>query len=340
MRTGLWYDGAMAAGGDASTCFGEILDQIALADDLGFDTAWIAERHFTEGGCPSPQTLVGAIAARTEAIRIGALKTLPLDHPIRVAEDLAVLDLVSNGRILLGVTDGDEAREFGPSRTPFGERWERFTEAVELIRLAWTQDPFAYAGRFTRFPATTPEAADGPRFRCEPWRADETVPWRRGGTRPSHLAVFPKPAQIPHPPLWIGSTHAQAIEFAARHGLPVLAHSAEPLDAVRERFARYRAALRAADGQPTYAEYPVVRDVFVAESEGEARGLAEAGGVRGAESALVGNPDEIAAHLRRYRAEAGMNHILCRVPYPSLGQETLMRMLRLFQAEVWPRVQA
>src|SRR5262249_17353037 len=147
---------------------------IELAESLGFDVAWLAELHF--GGVFSllanPLMVVPVIAQRTRRIRIGtAVTLLPLHHPLSCAEQAATADLLSGGRLELGVGGGSTPPQSHGSRVPTADTRARFDEALAIIRLAWTRERFSYHGRFHDV---------------------------------DDLAVVPKPLQRPHPPIRVG----------------------------------------------------------------------------------------------------------------------------------------
>jgi alkanesulfonate monooxygenase SsuD/methylene tetrahydromethanopterin reductase-like flavin-dependent oxidoreductase (luciferase family) len=129
--------------------YADELRLIRRAEDLGIDTIWLTEHHFADDGySPSIVTIAAAIAAVTERVRIGFnLLLLPLHNPIRVAEDVATLDVLSNGRIDPGFGQGYAPHEFAGYGIPKSERLSRFVEGLEVLRGLWSQDTFSYKGR-------------------------------------------------------------------------------------------------------------------------------------------------------------------------------------------------
>src|SRR5262249_26261754 len=151
MRFGLFFQAPEASGHSHAERYAEMLDLIALAESLGFDTAWLAELHF--GGAFSllsnPLMLVPAIAARTRRIRIGtAVTLLPLHHPLSGAEQAATADVLSGGRLEFGVGRGSIPTQFHGFRVDVAENRARFDESLEIVRLAWTRERFSYRGTF------------------------------------------------------------------------------------------------------------------------------------------------------------------------------------------------
>jgi len=217
MRFGVFHQAAAAEGRSHADRYAEMVDLIALADQMGFDVAWLAELHF--GGAFSllsqPLMAVPAIAARTQRIRIGtAVTLLPLHHPLECAEQAAIADILSGGRLEFGVGRGSIPSQFHGFGVPLAENRARFDEALEIIRLAWTQERFSYRGRF--------------------YQVEE-------------LAVVPRPLQQPHPPIRIAVHTAESFAHVADLGLPIYSGTTTtPLPQLRECMATYRARLAAA----------------------------------------------------------------------------------------------
>ena len=174
-------------------CYHEALEQIALADRLGFDTVWAVEHHFlTEFAHSSaPEVFLSAVAQRTQRIRIGhGVVLLPdrFNHPIRVAERAAALDILSDGRLEFGTGRSSQYEQagFGIDTELSRAMWQ---ESLEMIPRMWTEDPFSHTGRFVSVP---------PR------------------------SIIPKPLQQPHPPIWMAATSPQSWEIAGRNGIGIL----------------------------------------------------------------------------------------------------------------------
>ena len=171
--------------------FAALLDQIAFAEELGFDSIWITEHHFVDDGyTPSPMTLLAAIAARTRRVALSTdILLLPLYHAVRLAEDAATVDILSGGRLMLGLGMGYRDEEFAAFGTNRRQRVSRTEEGIEVLRGAWGPGPFTFHGRHYKL--------DG-------------------------VNVTPKPVQQPHPPLWLAATSEPAARRAARYGLHLL----------------------------------------------------------------------------------------------------------------------
>ena len=145
--------------------YGEVLDQAAAAEAMGYDHVWLTEHHFLDNGyCPSLLTTAAAIAARTSRIKIGTwVLLLPLHHPLRVAEDAAVVDAISGGRLILGVGLGYRIEEFEAFGVAREDRPALVEEGIEVLRLAWGPEAFSYHGRHYDFDGVnvTPKPSGG-----------------------------------------------------------------------------------------------------------------------------------------------------------------------------------
>lgn len=201
MRFGVFYELQLPKPwkeGDEHRLFHEALDQVVLADRLGFDYAWEVEHHFLDeySHSSSPEVFLACAAGRTERIRLGhgIRQVIPnYNHPARTAEGLATLDLVSNGRVDFGIGEGATRLELGGFGIPAKEKRAMSLEAAEQIANMMALDPYpGFEGRYFSMPCRN---------------------------------VLPKPLQKPHPPMWIACTNRDTIRVAARNGLGALAFS-------------------------------------------------------------------------------------------------------------------
>src|SRR2546428_2817270 len=167
------------------------IEQMVWTEELGFDSVWLTEHHFIDYGLSvDPATLACAVASRTERIRIGlAAAILPFHEPLRLAEQMALVDIISKGRLDMGVGRGNRPAEFKGYHVPQQENRERFDEAVDIMLKAWTEERFSHAGRF---------------FTIEEAR------------------VIPKPWQRPHPPIYQVCGSDDGAESSAARGRPML----------------------------------------------------------------------------------------------------------------------
>jgi len=164
------------------------LKQFELAEELGYDTVWIAEHLFsTYGVVTSTQVYAAAIAQRTKRVRIGmAVVVIPFNHPLRTASDFALVDILSHGRLDFGAGRAYQPHEFKGLGVPMEESREMFNEGLDVVVKAWTQDKITHKGKF--------------------WTISDPV------------EVLPKPVQKPHPPIYQATISPESFEQAAEHG--------------------------------------------------------------------------------------------------------------------------
>src|SRR5947207_13468020 len=167
------------------------LEQVEWTEELGFDEVWFTEHHFIDYGLSvDPAALAAAAASRTRRVRIGlAAAILPFHQPLRLAEQMALVDILSKGRLDMGVGRGNRPAEFRGYRVPQHENRERFEEALEILTRAWTQETFAFEGRYYKIP---------------------------------DVRVIPKPVQKPHPTIYQVCVSKESIENTALRGWPML----------------------------------------------------------------------------------------------------------------------
>ncbi|MCS6926571.1 MAG: LLM class flavin-dependent oxidoreductase [Candidatus Binatia bacterium] len=242
MQFGLFYQLPCAPEQNERTRYRETMEQIVCAEALGFDTAWLAELHFNRSFSimPSPLIVATALAQQTKRIRLGtAVALLPLQHPLRTAEDAATVDILSRGRLEFGVGRGTIAihfQGFGVSRE---ESRERFEEALAILIQAWTQDVCAFEGKYFRIPP---------------------------------LSVVPKPLQKPHPPLRIAANSPETAAFAGQQGYPVfVASPINPFPRLPEHIETYRDAWHAAGHRDKKEDIAVLFPTYVADSDAQVR---------------------------------------------------------------------
>ena len=317
----------------AADAYQQWIEHVQIAEENGFDSAWIIESHFSAGiPCPSPVTLGAAIAAVTRDILVGVSIKLALDHPLKICEESAVLDLLSGGRLLFGADPWVSEEEWNGSRFAWPRRWDIFCEALDIIVKGWTQDGFAYLGEFYRLPLETRVADGDDPFQPEPCEPPYLTPMARAGLPFDYLSVLPKPAQIPLPPIYLEGRSQQSVEFAARNGNSLLlvrdGHSAQTAGA-------YWRALEQAGRQKHEVDLVIARDVYV-EADGR-KAKSRVGHVT--DNALVGSPREVLDGIKALQHETGMRHFLCHMQLPGLSQDCVNNSLRLFASEVRPLLQ-
>ncbi|HYA35757.1 MAG TPA: LLM class flavin-dependent oxidoreductase [Candidatus Binataceae bacterium] len=185
---GLWYDfrNPLRWRQPFDRLYNETIDQIAWAENNGFDYVWLSEHHFIDDGySPALMPTAAAIAARTKRIRIStAVLLMPFHNPIRMAEDAATVDVISGGRFELGVGTGYKLEEFDAFQIPFKERGRRTDESLEIIRRLWEGETLSFEGRHFKF---------------------------------KNVKLTPEPIQKPRPRLWVGGFTPAAARRAARY---------------------------------------------------------------------------------------------------------------------------
>jgi alkanesulfonate monooxygenase SsuD/methylene tetrahydromethanopterin reductase-like flavin-dependent oxidoreductase (luciferase family) len=222
------------------------LQRIEIMDQGGYDAVWLAEHHFNSFSvCPSVHVMGTHVAARTRKLRIGTAVTLAaFYHPLRIAEEVALLDVLSGGRVNWGAGRGFDPTEFRAFQVPGEENAERFREAVEIVLAAWRNDRIDFEGRFHRFHG---------------------------------VEVLPKPLQKPHPPVWVAASSETAIEWAAQQGHSILMDPHAAHVEIGRKRELYRTRLAAHGHGFEGREIPMARLLAVAPTEDEAREVARRG---------------------------------------------------------------
>jgi alkanesulfonate monooxygenase SsuD/methylene tetrahydromethanopterin reductase-like flavin-dependent oxidoreductase (luciferase family) len=321
------------------------LEQIESAEEMGFDGVWLAEHHFQWYGiAPDLMVIAGWVAARTSRIRIGtAIVVLPFHNPLRLAEQVATVDLMSGGRLDLGVGRGYQSAEYDAFGVSMDESKARFAECMDVLLKAWTEETFSHDGAYYSFHDVT---------------------------------LLPKPVQQPHPPVYVASWMTpETIRYAAQHGFPIMAPAGLASDQIKTNYQLYRETLdtlgKTEDGLDlpalvhiyvddddrraweTGAEYsnrygaslvtlgsPVQKGGRLSKDYSAYREFGESGRVvkeNRQELLLFGNPDTVARRIEWMRDELGVNYIMCWMNMGGLDRERVLRSMRLFADEVMPR---
>jgi probable F420-dependent oxidoreductase len=289
------------------------LEQAQRAEELGFDSLWIGEHMLFFVPTFDAITVLAAFAARTQRILLGsAVLLLPLRHPTVVAKEVASLDIISNGRIILGVGVGGEfPREFVACGVPVKERGRRTDEAIEVMRRLWSESGVNHEGRF---------------FRLE------------------DANMQPKPIQKPGPPIWIAGRSEAAIKRAARMGDGYMPYLFSP-ERYRDSLEKLSAFAQQQGRDPTSIEPGMYQFICVADTYEEARQRAVQDlSIRYNQPfdrivdryCVLGTPDQCAERLGEY-VEAGVRHLIL-VPIPS--SRGLDADLETYAREVVPTVRA
>lgn len=349
MRFDLFHELSMPPQGAASEAqaVAEWLDTMALADQLGFGCAWLVEHHFMRGYSHSskPEILLGAAAQRTQRLRLGlGVIPAPYHHPVHSAECVATLDVVSNGRVEVGLGRGFSPREYQAFGVDMQHSRALTQETLDILRLSFTRQPVSYQGRQNHL---------------------------------ENLDILPHVVQQPHPPLWSAAVSPESFEWSATQGLGVLAGPFKPWFMTRADIRRYQAHWRQAaaprigmtlgilclpDGKrakqlakPAFEWFyralfqtvrPVLEQLYPSYEHfrelGRFRVLLErgihAGLLQRFGMALAGSPAECIEHLAQYR-EQGVTHLLLAVGAGAVPQEVAHESMRCIAEEVMPALQ-
>lgn len=230
--------------GELSTVYERALDRINVMDQTGFDAVWLAEHHFsTYSVCPSVHVMAAHVAGITKNLRIGtAVSLAAFYHPLRLAEEVALLDHLTQGRINWGAGRGFDRKEMEVFGVDIEESAEKFHEHVEIVLQAWKSEKFSFEGRFNQF---------------------------------SEVEILPKPLQDPMP-FWIATSSRDAIEWAAERGYAILM---DPHAACEELGSKYQLYLdtMAANGHHSDRVTPMARLLAIADHEEQAEQIARNG---------------------------------------------------------------
>lgn len=308
------------------TVYERALQRIEIMESTGYDAVWLAEHHFHSFSvCPSVHMMGLQVAARTKRLRIGtAVSLAAFYHPLRLAEEVALLDIFSGGRVNWGAGRGFDRTEFRAFGVTPEESAARFHETVEIVLKAWNSDRLTHVGHYYKF--------DG-------------------------IEVLPKPHQKPHPPVWLAASSPEAISRAAAKGFSILMDPHATHREIASKRELYRTELEANGYSAAGREIPVARFIAVAKSAREAEEVARRGArwvvgsyahpqagqptelnaadadpaERYLDGVIVyGTPDAVVDHLQRLREEMPLEYVLC----APLSHESFL----LFTDKVLPRI--
>jgi alkanesulfonate monooxygenase SsuD/methylene tetrahydromethanopterin reductase-like flavin-dependent oxidoreductase (luciferase family) len=314
---------------------------VADAERWGLDAIWLAEIHQqpARSVLSAPLTVAAAIATRTSRLRIGtAVQVLPLCHPLRLAEETATLDQISRGRLLFGAGRSGNPRAYAAYGVPYSESRERFYETLEILKAAWTQPSFSFAGKY--------------------WNFD-------------NARAVPRPYQQPHPPIRIAGASEDTFPVLGALGYPLfVAVRSGSLEGLAPDLQAYRAAFRAAGHQGEGAVY-LRLSLHLADTDAQAREEAEPSMMQGykalttqlegspnsrrraeleavrsityeqvlRDKVVVGSPEYVADRLLQLREELGIDGILAELNFGArIAAPLMMHSLRLLCERVKPRV--
>jgi len=228
------------------TVYERAFQRAEIMEDTGYDAVWLAEHHFsTYSVCPSIHIMGTHIAARTKRLRIGtAVSLAAFYHPLRLAEEVALLDVLSGGRVNWGAGRGFDPTEFRSFGVDRDESYPRFRETVDIVLQAWQTERLSYHGEFYDF---------------------------------EDVEVLPKPLQQPTPPVWLAATSPDAVQWSARNGFTILMDPHASHDDIAAKRSLYQRELEAAGHSMAGRVIPMARNIALAETQEEAEAVARNG---------------------------------------------------------------
>jgi len=289
--------------------FQELVQQVEAARDHGFHSIWVGDHHVTPHLYYQSVPAIARLTAHAGTMQIGPFLLLPLYPPVLLAEQMATLDVIADGRLTLMIALGWQPEAYAAFGIPWKERVARFEEGIEILRLLFDKDAADYLGRFHRF--------EGVSFQ----------------PKPVHRRI----------PLWIGASAEPAIRRAARLGDAWIIGPLTPRETVKTQMGIYKAALQEYHREDAVDEFPMRRDVFIAEDRETALKIAEPvlkGGYRGVRGnpldvLIVGGPQEFVEKIEQLRA-LGTSHVLLRFIVQT--QAHLLRAIQIIGERVIPQV--
>ena len=322
MRFGINILQSQVGGQSEGDIFRQAVEQVQLAEALGFHSVWMTEQHFNDFGiCPDPLAFAAHLAGVTKRIRLGTgVVVLSIHNPIEVAERAALVDQLSNGRLDLGVGKGHPRQNYEAFNIRPEENAARFYEAVEIIRRVWQEPELTIESEFLHA---------------------------------KNVRLVPRPIQSPHPPIWIATFGSpDVIQYAARQGFPLLqSASAEGL---KKNYALYCEEFTGS----TAPDRSVIRMIYICEDAGEARAEMQKPGrwyvdnnpgkpekilnyeIAVAEMisklGIVGSPQDCIDAIRNLRDTSGIEYLICVFGPGGVPQEKVLASMRLFAEKVMP----
>jgi alkanesulfonate monooxygenase SsuD/methylene tetrahydromethanopterin reductase-like flavin-dependent oxidoreductase (luciferase family) len=344
-----------------SANYAEHLEEMAYCEELGFDGVVFNEHHYSAyGTMPSPNLIAAALSQKTKKIKIGVLgNILPLrNHPVRVAEEYAMIDCLSNGRLIAGFVRGIPPEYIWYGVNPSESRG-RFQEAYDLIMTAWTESVWSFEGEFFKL---------------------------------KDCAIWPRPVQQPHPPIWIAARSAESVEWCVKRHLPC-AQVYQTTSQIEDTFNYYRAKANEEGWEAQPDQFILCRHIYIDETDEKARdsitgpmsyfftvfnrGFNEAinkdavgrqlmaaltsersfsyfregnrerfdfskmdyDGLLTSGYLIAGNPETVAKQIQSQMHQVGADHFMGMFHIGNLAHEKVVKSLNLFKKEIMPRLQ-
>ena len=346
MKFGLFHSVQLPNPSEQERYYREALEQVLHAERLGYSSVWFTEHHFTRHGIVSATLSVLAyLAGLTGTIRLGtAVTVLPFHNPVQLAEQTATIDVLSNGRLDLGVGRGYQWGEFHRMGVPMDEATRRFEEGMQVLTRAWTaEEPFDHRGEFWSF---------------------------------NDMTLQPKPVQRPHPPVYVAASGADSMARVVRNDWNLLIGQGETSSQVASQVEFYRDALAEVEAKYTPGRVVAARAMYTTRSTEKARREAELPfmwfkdtgqevsappdqrvdllpeefaayrsryspdakfdyAARCDDVMLFGSPDHIAERIGRLR-DSGVENLIFFVNFGGIDTQMVLDSLELFATEVMP----
>lgn len=312
-----------------------VVEQCRLAEEVGFESCWVNDHQVTESEnyWPAPLTRLTSVATATEDLElVTSVLILPLYHPLHVAQQAAMLDNISDGRLTLGVSLGYVEKEFEAFGVPMDERAGRLIEGLRFLdRFFTAEEPFS--------------------FECPFFEVDE---WR----------PMPPTVQEPRPPLWVGGWGDRQLSRSVKFGDAWVPGVVADLDALETRKETQREYVERADGDWSAVEHPLMREAVVAETEAEletrierlhrtyvdeyggewSHPLLDGDDVRDFEELaedrfLYGTPEQVVEQIRAMRERIPIDHLAVRLHHSGMSKATVEDQIRLFGDHVVPAIE-
>jgi alkanesulfonate monooxygenase SsuD/methylene tetrahydromethanopterin reductase-like flavin-dependent oxidoreductase (luciferase family) len=318
---------------EGGTYFQEALEEAVYGEELGFDSVWLEEHHSIQNHYwPSPLMALAGIATRTNKISLGTdIVVLPFYHPVRVAEDMAMLDVISGGRAIFGAAIGYRPPEFELYDVSLDDRGARYVEMLKVIRLLWSQEQVDYQGRFFNIKG------------CIEPRPERPIP------------------------IWLGGWGELSLKRAAQLGDAWIPGPTANLEKLLNAQKQYRSFVEASGKNPDEAPRPLTREVVVAETRERAWEIAEkyvmvnyrdeyGGGWKhpligsqdqtpvaleslSQDRFIVGTPVDCISQIQRFVDTFGVDHLICRLYFAGMPHDHIILELKLLAQEVFPAFQ-
>lgn len=333
MKVGIFYGTQHFPDADMRRAFECHLEQVRAMRDTGFDSLMIAQHYLTYPDQFFQTTpMLARLAAETGDMQIGTnILVLPLHNIIDIAEQYATMDIISGGRMIMGIALGYREAEYEAFGVEKKTRAKRFDEQIDALKLLWEQDNATFEGQHVRF---------------------------------KNISIRPKPLQKPRPPIWIGAASDPAVKRAALKGDAWIASSVPTFSAIKEQIGMYHRT-RAEAGLPRAEEFCKCVELYVAETRAKAFSQG-ASYIRNKYKAyfawgmgknvpgesgenlpleelvkdrfIVGSPDDCIRDCLAHKNELGVTHLQMRINFPGMPHDEVMKVIRLFGKEVLPHI--